>query len=1526
VKGQCVTDSGLAFGRYYYDQEQTTSGATWATPLYDDQNSGPASSLSDLHTFNAALDPANDNFDGVINISSVTPSRTLLVLNKLTDACPNLPDNQNFGANCNPTSTTATINATKIVCPVESDLPNWGDHQTTTSITATTATTFLAAHTDCHTADWTFEWAPSSASNPGDNIQAGGGVWTPFTGGTVTIPVPSNPAYVWVREQMPTGYIPFSGDITNNTNNVSAEMYCNIDVLHYDNYDRVDNMVAGNTYNCVGFNVPTTPPATCEAGVNLLQNPSFENPTVTNSALWDIFPQGTPTLGWLAKWINPSGAPAIANVEIQKNGLGGDWTASAGTQWTELDSDFDGPSGSITGEAGAVAISQDIATINGDNYTVAFDFSARPGTVAAENKVEVLANNVVIGSVGPTAGTGTTAWTNHSFNFNATGALTTITFRDAGTPNDSLGTFIDNTSVMCQPKQGSPDVTVTVEKFIDTGVQAPLLTQATSGNTNSSTFNLTSTWTAANLNGGVQTSGDFALGPVTYTATTSDMTSGAAYSVVENNEGSSCNANNQGQYILEGYKVGDTESLALASATIPAASFTNITTNKFVIVVNRLCGEVLGDQTVQVHVYKYLPLDYSVVPVQVPDNSTAGPFPMTSTTTASNINGGNPSTGTYDLGSHFGGAALKYQADTAAMASGANYTTSEVADGSVVVFSLQECSSGKYYLVGYKSSTVSLADANTQSATTTPPAFTNLQSDAYVIVVNNPCPPPTQPTCPATDTGTPSGIRFETSQGYTTGSVNGQNGWSATGPYDQAIVTQSTYPTRFENQSLRISDATASGSFGDWVFAKPITNSAGESTTVGATQSHFEAQFDIASTLPCQQQPGLYISVSPDRGDGSRMSYLRFEDQSNGMHVFFDDVTDAGPVGTVATFNESDIATLQRDIPHTIKFVMDFVDGPSNDVVQIYIDGALIHTGTSWENYYRYDSEASAEQAPRAVKTLIFQARGSSTPADLGHGYLFDNVNLSSSVPIQQACNEGDELVLNGSFENGVDAGSFVTVNAVDSSSIANWTVGSGSVDYIGSYWPASAGSRSVDLNGNTTGSISQTLTTVVGQTYTVSFDMSGNPDNSNDANTSPSNKVMKVFTDGTASPENFSYDTAVHGNSLSNMKWSHGSYSFTASATSTVLTFASQIEGAYGPVIDNVSTTCTNGPTTGTLVVKKVVTNDNGGIKTAGDFSFEIDNGSLISFNTNGENDITAAPGTYSVTEPDSTHAGYTATLSDSGEDAKDCSNITIVAGQTSTCTITNNDIAQQGGGPTTGDIVVKKVTNVGTEQSFGFVTTGTGYVSFDLTNGGSNDQSLAPGDYTVSEASTSGWTSDGGVCDHGTPGSITLTAGEIVTCTFTNTQTITPDIGGGGGGGGGGGSSFQPSTNSGGGRIIHPLGQVLGAQTSCGIYIDKFLRKGYRHNDVNAVKELQQFLNDYMNAGLTVNGNFGASTEAAVKAFQLAHKDKIMDPWHLKLPTGIFYLTTQTEVNNIMCPSLNLPIPSPLIPFNKHPDTPKS
>lgn len=244
-------------------------------------------------------------------------------------------------------------------------------------------------------------------------------------------------------------------------------------------------------------------------------------------------------------------------------------------------------------------------------------------------------------------------------------------------------------------------------------------------------------------------------------------------------------------------------------------------------------------------------------------------------------------------------------------------------------------------------------------------------------------------------------INFENPT-YSTGSISGQDGWSnSVNPsYDQAVVSNTYGFPSFGGQTFRMSDGVTSGSFGDWVFVKPLTDGVGEtaatagSFSVGTRQTHFEMQFDIASTQSTEQ-PGLHVSVSPDRGDGSRMSYLRFDDKSDGIHVMFDDVTDPGPLGTGATFNESDIAIIDRN-PHTIKLTLDTLDGSANDVVKVYVDGVLKKTGTSWEDYYRFDPEASAEQSPRIVKTMIMQARGDAHSGNTGKGFVFDNISLKS--------------------------------------------------------------------------------------------------------------------------------------------------------------------------------------------------------------------------------------------------------------------------------------------------------------------------------------------------------------------------------------------------------------------------------------------------------------------------------------------------------------------------------------------------
>lgn len=196
------------------------------------------------------------------------------------------------------------------------------------------------------------------------------------------------------------------------------------------------------------------------------------------------------------------------------------------------------------------------------------------------------------------------------------------------------------------------------------------------------------------------------------------------------------------------------------------------------------------------------------------------------------------------------------------------------------------------------------------------------------------------------------------------------------------------------SQSLRISSAVTSGSFGDQTFSPALVQPAGE-----GAQTHFDSTFQIGTTLDTVQA-GLHLTVSPDSGDGARMSYLRFDDQADGVHVFFDDVKDAGPVGTVADFPETDVATLPRTSIHTVRFAIDFVAGPGNDVVKVYVDGALKATGTTWEDYYRFDPEAagSGNTVPKVAK-LLFRESGTAAPDTAGQGFVIDNLVSASSTP-----------------------------------------------------------------------------------------------------------------------------------------------------------------------------------------------------------------------------------------------------------------------------------------------------------------------------------------------------------------------------------------------------------------------------------------------------------------------------------------------------------------------------------------------
>jgi hypothetical protein len=215
-------------------------------------------------------------------------------------------------------------------------------------------------------------------------------------------------------------------------------------------------------------------------------------------------------------------------------------------------------------------------------------------------------------------------------------------------------------------------------------------------------------------------------------------------------------------------------------------------------------------------------------------------------------------------------------------------------------------------------------------------------------------------------------------------------------------------------------------------------------------------------------------------------------------------------------------------------------------------------------------------------------------------------------------------------------------------------------------------------------------------------------------------------------------------------------------------------------------SATCTitNDDQTAHLKLVKVVTNNNGGTAVASDFTLSAAGPTPLSGAGGAESDVNA--GTYNLSETNV--AGYSASAWVCVGGTQNGSNITLGLGQSATCTITNDDQP--------GTIIVKKLIKpTGSQTSFSFQTSGTGYTGFSLSDGQTNSQTLNAGTYTVKELVPLGWvlTGIGGSNDPNAPYNCTVTGadngstgvgdlntqtatvnlkiGDTVTCVFENT-----------------------------------------------------------------------------------------------------------------------------------------------------------
>jgi hypothetical protein len=328
-----------------------------------------------------------------------------------------------------------------------------------------------------------------------------------------------------------------------------------------------------------------------------------------------------------------------------------------------------------------------------------------------------------------------------------------------------------------------------------------------------------------------------------------------------------------------------------------------------------------------------------------------------------------------------------------------------------------------------------------------------------------------------------------------------------------------------------------------------------------------------------------------------------------------------------------------------------------------------------------------------------------------------------------------------------------------------------GTTDTIGS------GEESLAINTGVLASPASLSTTVapatpppvaVGQTVTDTASLSGTP--------VPEGSVaFFVCRDATANPDCSTGGTAVgdpnivavNGNaSIEFIPTTPGFYCFRAEYTPS-------IDAPYSPVAHtNMTSECFAAITAPLLTVAKICDP----ATDTGVFNLLIDNNPAFPNAPCGASTGPAVEsvGPHTVSETAGTGTNLSDYASTTGGDCAANGSVTLAAGQSATCTITN--VRKP---PPTATLTVNKVCEPASDTGlFDLFIDATGFA--DVACGGTTGpETVAVGSHTVSEQAGTGtslgdYTSvTGGACAPN--GAITLTAGESATCTITNTRTAT-------------------------------------------------------------------------------------------------------------------------------------------------------
>ncbi|MDB5432933.1 MAG: type secretion C-terminal target domain, partial [Caulobacter sp.] len=262
----------------------------------------------------------------------------------------------------------------------------------------------------------------------------------------------------------------------------------------------------------------------------------------------------------------------------------------------------------------------------------------------------------------------------------------------------------------------------------------------------------------------------------------------------------------------------------------------------------------------------------------------------------------------------------------------------------------------------------------------------------------------------------------QTFQNFGLGAItSGENGWTVAGSHDQEVVDLGGE----HGHVLRMSSDPSNNDFSGPVSVA-LTPHTGEPGT-SAAYSTATMSFDLK---PVAGADGSRLEV--DLGNTQhtdRNNFMVIENIGGGIRFAVanpdttGDFPDAG--GAFPTDWHTLATGIDASVWHHVEIKVDYIDGPDNDVIEIFVDGVSIGTTTTFENYHDgspngvgLDHDVAAESYQ--TDAIFFRGADNGQPQDgpngQNQGFYFDNLSGSELTGTGNALDN----VITGNASNNV--------------------------------------------------------------------------------------------------------------------------------------------------------------------------------------------------------------------------------------------------------------------------------------------------------------------------------------------------------------------------------------------------------------------------------------------------------------------------------------------------------------------------